>query len=327
MEKLIISVTAITIILILILASCWWYRHCASFTQEEILSVMYLPRWRLIVGTVISLFFSLLTIASLFLQENYLIAFVCFFCFTLLGIYLCITTFLWRCVIQADSLTFYTPLLPAKKIKFYEIDFVHCTDSTTFGLSGQKTLVGYHHGKKLFSIEEDIIGFPILCCLLHESRKLEYIPVPLFSSTSKQPAARIQVRESFSLSETRTEQISSVISSVFLILCSVYVLWNQTEFELFYQIIAVIMLLFFVPNLFHNLFWKVTVDYHSISIRRFPFLVKTYEIRQITAVVETQNHITLYAGPKKVVKIAKASKNFPYLFERLLRTEAQIYTK
>lgn len=118
-----------------------------------------------------------------------------------------------------------------------------------------------------------------------------------------------------------------MISSVFLILCSVYVLWNQTEFELFYQIIAVIMLLFFVPNLFHNLFWKVTVDYHSISIRRFPFLVKTYEIRQITAVVETQNHITLYAGPKKVVKIAKASKNFPYLFERLLRTEAQIYTK
>lgn len=165
--------------------------------------------------------------------------------------------------------------------------------------------------KKLFSIEEDIIGFPILCCLLHESGKLEYIPVPLFSSTSKQPAARIQVRESFSLSETRTEQISSVISSVFLILCSVYVLWNQTEFELFYQIIAVIMLLFFVPNLFHNLFWKVTVDYHSISIRRFPFLVKTYEIRQITAVVETQNHITLYAGPKRWLKLQKQAKTFP----------------
>ena len=43
--------------------------------------------------------------------------------------------------------------------------------------------------------------------------------------------------------------------------------------------------------------------------------------------VELEHYIVLYIGPKKIAKIAKDSKNFQYLFERLMRTDAEIYRK
>lgn len=107
----------------------------------------------------------------------------------------------------------------------------------------------------------------------------------------------------------------------------VYTLWNHSEFELPYQIIAIFMLLLILPNTISTLLWKVTMDFHTISIRNYLGITRTYEIRQISKVLELENHIVLYAGEKKVAKIAKSSKNFSYLFERLLRTEAEIYRK
>ena len=69
------------------------------------------------------------------------------------------------------------------------------------------------------------------------------------------------------------------------------------------------------------------MDFHTISIRKFPGIVKTYEIRQITKVDELEHFIVLYAGQKKIAKIAKTDKNFQNLFERLLRSDAEIYRK
>lgn len=260
MDKIIVSVIAAIIILVLILSSHLWYRHCVISTGE-------------------------------------------------------------------DSLTFYTPLLPAKKIKFYEIDFVHYTDNHTYGLSGQKTLVGYRGGKKLFSIEEDICGFPLLCALLCERGKVDYVPA-MENPTVEKALHRIPVVENFTVTAKTEEKVRAVLPDLFLLIpCFVYILWYRTDFELIYQIIAIAMLPLFLWDLFSKLLQKVTVDFRTISVRNSLGFAKNYEIRQITEVEELEHYIVLYIGSKKIAKIAKDSQNFQYLFERLLRTEAEIYRK
>lgn len=139
---------------------------------------------------------------------------------------------------------------------------------------------------------------------------------------------RVPLVESFTVTEKTEDKVKTVlIDLLFIVPCMAYLLWNREEFELIYQAAALIMLLVFLPNALSTLLWKVTMDYQTISIRTFPGITKTYEIRQITEVIELENFIVLYVGKKKIAKIAKDSKNFPYLFERLLRSETEIYRK
>ena len=327
MDKIIVSAIAVIIILILILASHFWYRHCVISTGEDVLYVMRMSRGRLVIGVPCVIFPLIMTVIPIiFLDDQMFVAFVVFYLFLLLGVYLCIMIRLWRCVVREDSLTFYTPLLPAKKIKFYEIDFVHYTDNNTYGLSGQKTLVGYRGGKKLFSIEEDICGFPLLCALLFERGKADYVPA-MENPADEKTLHRVPVVESFSVTAKTGDKVRDLIGSLFLVPCCTYILWDWTEFELFYQIVAVVLLLLCVSNFFPTMLRKVTVDFRTISVRNALGITKAYEIRRITEVVELEHYIVLYVGSKKIAKIAKSSKNFQYLFERLMRTEAEIYRK
>ena len=327
MDKIIVSVIAVIIILILILASHLWYQHCAISTGDDVLYVMHMSRGRMVIGVPGVIFSSIMAVVPIILwDDQWFVAFAVFYLFLLLGVYLCIMIRLWRCVIREDSLTFYTPLLPAKKIKFYEIDFVHYTDNNTYGLSGQKTLVGYRGGKKLFSIEEDIYGFPLLCALLFERRKADYVPA-MENPADEKRLHRVPVVESFSVTTKTGDKVRDLIGSLFLVPCCAYILWDWTEFELFYQIVAVVMLLLCVSNFFPTMLRKVTVDFRTISVRNALGITKAYEIRQITEVVELEHYIVLYVESKKIAKIAKSSKNFQYLFERLMRTEAEIYRK
>lgn len=328
MDKIIVSIIAVIIILILILASHLWYWLCVISTGEDILYVMRMSRGRMVIGIPSVIFSLIMTVVPIiFLDAQMFVVFVTFYLFLLLSMYFCIMIRLWRCVIREDSLTFYTPLLPAKEIKFYEIDFVHYTDNHTLGLSGQKTLVGYSGGKKLFSIEEDIYGFPLLCALLCERGKADYVPA-MENPTAEKTLHRVPVVENFTVTAKTEEKIRAVLPDLFLLLpCFVYILCNRTEFELIYQIIAIALLPPLLWDTICKLMQKVTVDFRTISVRNSLGFAKTYEIRQITEVVELEHYIVLYIGSKKIAKIAKDSKNFQYLFERLLRTEAEIYRK
>ena len=327
MDKLIISVIAITIILLLILTSHLWYQHCVISTGQDILCVMRMPNSQMVIGVLGIIFSSIMSVVPLiFLDSQMFVAFVVFYLFLLFSVYLCIMVRLWRCVIREDSLTFYTPLLPARKIKFYEIDFVHYTDSNTYGQTNQKTLVGYGGGKKLFSIEEEIYGFSLLCTLLLERGKVDYVPA-MEAPTVEKTLHRVPVMESFSVTAKTGDKVRDIIGSLFLVPCCTYILWDWTEFELFYQIVAVILLLLCVSNSFSTMLRKITVDFRTISVRNALGFTKTYEIRQITEVEELESFIILYIESKKIAKIAKSSKNFQYLFERLMRTETEIYRK
>ena len=120
------------------------------------------------------------------------------------------------------------------------------------------------------------------------------------------------------MTDKTEDKVSAVLIDLLLIVpCTVFTLWNRAEFELIYQISALVLLLTFLPHALSTLLRKVTMDYQTISIRNFPGITRTYNIWQITKVIELEHFIVLYVGEKKIAKIAKDSKNFSYLFERL----------
>ncbi len=327
MDKIIVSITTAAIALILILVSYLWYRLSVPTVQDDILYIMRIPRRRLLLGILGILFGFAMTIPFWWEKDNWFTAFAFFYLFMLFYEYWCVMVLLWRCIIREDSLTIYMPLLPAKEIKFHEIEYVYYTDNHTFGMSGQKKLEGYRGRKKLFSIEEEIYGFPLLYTLLDERGIVGYVP-SMEHLKKEDSLQRVSLVESFTVTEKTEDRVKTVlIDLLFIVPCMAYVLWNREEFELIYQAAALIMLLTFLPHALSTLLWQVTVDYQTISIRTFPGITRTYEIRQITEIIELENFIVLYVGKKKIAKIAKDSKNFPYLFERLLQTEAEIYRK
>lgn len=140
MDKIIVSITAIAVILIFILVSRLWYRLSVPTVQDDILYVMRIPHSELIIGILGLLFFSAMAIPSIiFWKDNWFTAFAFFYLLMLFYEYWCIMVLLWRCAIREDSLTIYMPLLPAKEIKFHEVEYVYCTDNQTLGMSGQKS--------------------------------------------------------------------------------------------------------------------------------------------------------------------------------------------
>ena len=96
-------------------------------------------------------------------------------------------------------------------------------------------------------------------------------------------------------------------------------LWNRDEIEWYYLIMAAFLMLIGISDVIHLSLWKVTIDFHTISVRNSFGIVRTYEISQITEVHDLKAHIVLFIGKKKIVKVPKTYENFDFFLERLLR--------
>ncbi len=316
MDKLIISVSAAAFILLIILAAYLWKKKYLNFTDDNIIFIMTAPRETFFIGIAGIIFFG--AGAVYFIVDLSIVGFLCFYFFVLLGLYVCIMGLLWRCVIATDSLTFYLPFLPIKKIKLHEITHVKYTENRTgaYG-TGRKILVGYHQQKKLFYVDESYKGFEFLHYFFEGGLETEHIPSEETFLEGSSKIERIPFVENFSVTATKGNVIRSVISFLFFFVLWVLMFWARDELELFYQITLTLMMLFFLSDVAAILLWKVTLDYHTLTFRNSFGIVKTYEIRQITGIIEERDHIILYIGRQKIVKISKDLQNFNYLLERL----------
>ena len=301
MDKTILSVSAVAFILLVILAAYLWKKKYLHFTEDNIIFIMTAPRETFFIGIACIIFLG--TGAVYFIVDFDIFAFLCFYFFVVLfGVYVCIMGLLWRGVIATDSLTFYTPFLPIKKIKLHEITHVKYAENRTgaYG-TGRKMLEGYRKQKKLFYVDESYSGFDILHYFLEENGKIE----------------RTTLMENFSVTATKGDMIRSVISFLFFFVLWVLMLWARNELGLIYYIFFTLTMLFTLTHMIATLVEKVTLDYNTLSVRNSFGIVKTYEIRQITGIIEEKHHIILCAGSQEIVKISKDLKNFDYLLARL----------
>ena len=300
MDKTIISVSAATFILLVILAAYLWKKKYLHFTDDNTIFIMTLPRETFFIGIGCVIFFG--AFAVFCVVDFSLFGFLCFYFIVLFfGVYLCIIGVLWRGVIATDSLTFYTPFLPIKKIELHEITHVKYAENRTgaYG-TGRKMLEGYRKQKKLFYVDESYSGFDILHYFLEENGKIERTPLV----------------ENFSVTATKGDMIRSVISFLFFFVLWVIMLWIRDELGLIYYIFFTLTMLFTLTHMIATLVEKVTLDYNTLSVRTSFGIVKTYEIRQITGIIEEKDYIILCTGNQTIVRLSKDLKNFDYLLAR-----------
>ena len=172
-ERLIISVIAIAIILIEILFAFCWHKKYFPLDSGNSIYVINSRRGYLLFGIILSVLCSFISVISIIYIEDIFI--FCFFylpdCFF---IYFSITALLERCVIKADSLTFYTPPLPPKVIKFCEITSVRLmSDHMPYRLD-KNGLAGYRNKKILFFISEKEKGYDLLLSHFLQEGKVEH---------------------------------------------------------------------------------------------------------------------------------------------------------
>lgn len=98
MEKIFVCAVAIVLCLALILAVYWWQKKCAVLQDnDDIVYIMHVPRNYLFWGIADIVLFSLFSILSVvFMEEEMLLAFSCFYVFMFLCFWVCIYVFI-RC--------------------------------------------------------------------------------------------------------------------------------------------------------------------------------------------------------------------------------------
>lgn len=226
------------------------------------------------------------------------------------GIYLCWYGMVGKIVIEENALIFYRPLFPVKKILFSEISVVRYSEIRTTGYdSGRKKLDGYHNGKKLFSIDENIEKFEVFYSLFAELNKIE----------------RGTLKEEFVIKAPKRNVFSNVFMVVFFGGCFIaMLLWEGEEPESIYGILLAAFTLLGLWELSETLLWRVSVTYNTVSVRNNLGKIKTYPFREITYAKEEKNHIILYSDRRKIVKICKDYENVALLWERLKREESRL---
>ena len=292
MDKITVGVLAATSILLLILTASllrlWQKKHFSpkniifTATPSPAYLIVFIPL-NIVLGIIggICLYFDI----SIFLM---------FYCFELLGVFLCIYVLLWKCVITEDSLILYRPFLPVKRIFAPDITSVRIKKigGTT---SEREILTGYHQQKKIFSIDSDVDNFDLLCYFFDQTGRLNRTPDV----------------EAISITGKKSEAVCAVIA--FFVIPAIWIFLTWDNNELFYHILMASVMLYLIPTGMHALLWKVTVDSHSLSVRNSFGIVKTYEISQITRVEEEEHHVILYIDFKPIAKISKYAENFDYL--------------
>jgi len=226
------------------------------------------------------------------------------------GIYLCWYGMVGKIVIEENALIFHRPLFPVKKILFSEISVVRCSEIRTNGYdSGRKKLEGYHNGKKLFSIDENIELFGVFYSLFAEMNKIN----------------RGTLKEEFCVKAPQGKIFRNVFMVVFFGGCLVATfLWEGEELESIYYIIFSLFTLLGLWEMSETLLWRVGITYNTISVRNNWGKTKIYPFREITYAKEEKNYIILYSGRRKIVKICKDYENVALLWERLKREESRL---
>lgn len=293
MDKLIISVSASAFILLMILAAyllqLWQEKR---FSPKNVIFIVTQSRAYLYVSILLCIVWGIIDNLCLYLG---LFIFLLFYCFELLGVFLCIYVLLWKCVITEDSLILYRPFLPIKRIPASDVTSVKYIPKAGGTVSERNCLVGYHQQKKIFSIDDSVDNFDLLWCFFEQTERIKHTPDV----------------ETFSIAEKKSEAVCAVIAFIVFPAIWIFLTWNNNE--LFYHILMASVMLYLIPTGMHALLWKVTVDSHTLSVRNSFGIVKTYEIDQITRVEKKGNQVILYVNDKPITKISKYAENFDYL--------------
>lgn len=219
---------------------------------------------------------------------------VVFMGLSLVGTYLAINFYLWKAIVEVDTLTIYFPFSSDRKIKFYEITAV---------LLKKEDLYIYVNRRRVCIIDTNMIGYHLFYDQLYRAGIV----------------GSAQIKESFSVTESNETIIRNFLIALFFVALGLMIIFCLDErMEFYYYILYICFNIMFLLTLVHSMIWKITVSYNSISIRNMFGRVKSYSIREITMIQQNKFHIEIIADDKKIAKVTSDCKNYSFLLEWLI---------
>lgn len=272
--------------------------------------VMRQSKTFLVLSIMISIGHFAFVVMCIAILDTYIVAELCgmliFVIGLITGVGLSIYALLWRCVVKADSMTFYCPFLPVKVIKFYEITKVEYAENRTAGYGGgKKFLRGYCKKKRVFEFYDDMIGFDRLYDQLYQLGKI----------------MKNELKDEFCLRYKKGDIVRAVFALVFfggLLIAEFWVWVKEGELDTICMLLSLCFASYSLIDLINKLRWKVTVSYDTMQIRNSFGGIEKYLIQEIVEAHEEKHDIILYTINSGIGKISKDCENFLLLQEWLI---------
>lgn len=262
---------------------------------DEYHYTMRLSKAALVVGIITSLTFAVPLALSVYFPDKdpELAAIVVPGLFFLLGIVLIFYYLAWRIDISENKITVYRPFKKVLQTSFNEISLVRQND---------EEIIIYIEDKKSFTIERNALGFELLVDRLHGLGKME-------ATKNKNWFVVKQPKSTFWIG-----------------LYGVIFIGGSFAYMTFWQkvttngIVYLLMSLAFVSCLFFIYYyrrWRMVVEFSTLQFRPAFGSKKDFWFRDITKAHAKEDHIVLYVGNKKKIKVSDGCEGFPILIEKL----------
>lgn len=217
------------------------------------------------------------------------------------GLAMIIYTSCWKCSIKKDVITIRRPFLKKSVIQIKEITKIRQTS---------EMLIIYANGRRFAAVNKVASNFSLFYAQLCVAEKI----------------IKPDQLTDYAIRNNKTKFASAGLC---LILPILFFNWDLTEMvkplvlyqNIFFSVLALIALSYLICCIY----WKMTVSGRNITIRRAFREKQEYDISDITKVNTDDQNIVLFAGEKKVAKIAIRDENCNALMHLLLQVEIPFY--
>lgn len=284
---------------------------------------VYISPALFILGAIVTFVYFLIVAAIVFTLDANVVALAVFLAGAFLTEIYCYLTVTYEIKCDAYSLTIYRPPLPPKRIMLYEITEVRYVENRRgqyVGGNGKMHLYLYKGKKRLFDVDQDMIGFDLLREQLAQRRKLERA---ILKENGMEQGV---LKDDFCVTETTANRLRAIFFLVFFGGIFIAILWNREELlsegvgdSVFLLICYLMITAVCVKNFMCKILRKITVSYRMISVRNALGKTVSFSMGEITKVLEKKHDMEIYVNGKMIVRVSKDDHNYALLVERFMK--------
>lgn len=279
------------------------YRERKQFTNEfeKDFYILRQPKFVFGIGLVTTMLFFIAFVLAVFVSKERIGIFFIPFC--VLGMALAIYSTRWKIIVMDQKLEIFN--LKKSKIEVDILDIERVTQE-------HNGIIAYKDGKKLFGVENWVVGYELLYNRLHELGKME--------STL--------LENSFRVRRSKAEFITGILCTICFVGILIWVIINadDTATPLVYAGFAGFVLLG-IYLIVASLRWKLEVTGNILVFRTPLGREKSVSIRAIEKVIVKKNYVHLICNGKTIIKVEPVYKGFATLVERLQKEQISFYHK
>lgn len=226
-----------------------------------------------------------------------------FIVFSLLGTFLAVYTLQWRITVQDNRLIVRMPFEAIREMSIEDITTVK---------QKYNGIIAYINTKRVFTVDNVVVGFELICAQLYEAGKME----------------SVQKKESFCVKQHWGNLAISILGLFFFGGCLIWtIIWPNDSVDFFVYICFSGFTLLDLYMLIQTLQWKLTVAGDIITYKNILGNEEIFSVKAISRVNVKRENIVICVDEKKAIKVAVGCGNFLILVERLRSENIPFFSK